>query len=124
MRFGSAQDDAPSAEHPRAHNFMDDSLFDAFDDGEEAPSSYSASAKRPPPAPTEPPPAKKPATAAAQPPPPPPENKAADDAAEQQLESTGKTCKHEVAMPPGQEVEPSMIDPDVPEGTVPTHLQV
>ena len=112
---------------------MDYDAFDAFDDeeGEQAPAKQ-ATAKQARAPPTQQPdasPAKKqrpdaaPA-APAQQPPPPAATQAGDASAQpeqqqQQLESTGKACKHEVAMPPGQSPDPSMIALDVPDGRVP-----
>ena len=111
---------------------MDLDAFDAFDDGDDD-DAPAAPSKRAVPTPPK----------AAPPPPEPPVKKQKADApaanaaapatssgksgtsqpaaaAEEQLESQmSKACKHEVAMPPGQEVDPSMLSMDVPEGRVP-----
>jgi ATP-dependent RNA helicase DOB1 len=102
---------------------MDLDAFDAFDDGEQP------SAPAPPPvaasaplkrkleaagaAATAAPAAAKTSLAASVP------DGAAPANPEEYTDPTGKTCKHEVAMPPGVAPDPSMVALDVPEGRTP-----
>ena len=90
-------------------------LFDAFDDGgDDAPPQQKKPAPSSRDVASEPPAKKSRVDSGA----PAGSGGSTEEAAEsEQLESTGKTCKHEVAMPPGQSPTPAMLALDVPDHT-------